>query len=278
MLRCECGHLYLSPRPHESELAAIYPPTYYSYVQRANRSAGGVVGKLRVSYHGRQLRRAFSAFLRPGEKLRVLDVGCGDGRFLDLIRQAFGDSVETHGIDFDPDAVATIEQADYADNSFDLIYISHVIEHLASPRQFLGISRRLLRDGGAIHVETPNAACAEARLFRRRYWGGYHFPRHWHLFTPETLSRLAADCGFGVEQLRYGASPVFLNWTFHHILWDRRWLRPLSGLFPVTGIYRNTLRAAALLGTFAVLERALRCFSWGRGSNLVCLLRKQPAR
>jgi SAM-dependent methyltransferase len=282
-----CGFLYLNPRPDASELRTIYPPAYYSYVQRQNRPGANLVSQLRARYYCARLRRAFQGFAQPGRRLRVLDVGCGDGRFLDLMRLTFGDAVETHGIDFDPEAVdiaarsghqtrtGTIEDADYPDGFFDLIYISHVIEHLASPRAFLGTAHRLLAPGGGLHVETPNADCAEARLFRRTYWGGYHFPRHWHLFTPETLRALGTQCGFDVRAVSYSPSPVFLNWTFHHVLWNHGWSRRFADVFSVTGIYRNTLHALALIIAFSLVERGLRLFSGGRGSGLVCLLIKR---
>ena len=287
-VRCRrCDHVYLNPRPDDAELPRIYPPTYYSYVQRENRGSGtGTVARLRLRYHSEQLRRAFGDVLAQRGRLRVLDVGCGDGRFLDVMRVAFGDTVETHGIDFDAKAVAfaagnghqtrvgTIDDADYPTASFDVVYISHVIEHLPSPREFLRSAHRVLAPGGVLHIETPNLDCAEARLFRRRYWGGYHFPRHWHLFTPESLSRLATESGFAVRDVRFTPSPVFLDWTFHHILWDRRPTRGFANLFPVTGIYRNTLHALALLAGFSLLERGLRLVSGGRGSGMVCRLER----
>jgi SAM-dependent methyltransferase len=290
-VRCRrCDYVYLNPRPDESELDTIYPPTYYSYVQLENRPGKGAISQLRARFHSARLRAAFGDLLRPGEPIRVLDVGCGDGRFLDLMKSAFGDDIETHGIDFEEDAVALaaanghetqlgrIEDAEYPAEHFHVIYISHVIEHLASPREFVGLANRLLTQGGLLHIETPNVDCAEARLARRSYWGGYHFPRHWHLFTPETLELLGKECGFETRSIEFATSPVFLNWTCHHILWDSGWTRSLSELFSVTSIYRNSLWALARIVGFAAIERVLRMFSKGRGSSLVAQLIKRSPR
>lgn len=219
----------------------------------------------------------------------MLDVGCGDGRFLDLMRVAFGNGVETHGIDFDRESVdiaggaghqtrvGAIEDADYDDDFFDVVYISHVIEHLASPRGFLRSAHRLLRDEGIVHAETPNIDCAEARLFCRTYWGGYHLPRHWHLFTPETIDLLGRECGYDVAPARFGTSPVFLNGTFHHGLWNHGATRRFAEVFSVTGIYKNNLHALSLLVGFSVFERVLRMFSGGRGSGMISRLQKRNA-
>ncbi|MEO2168570.1 MAG: class I SAM-dependent methyltransferase, partial [bacterium] len=280
----------LNPRPDESELDTIYPPTYYSYVQLENRPGKGAIGQARARFHSQRLRAAFGDLVRSDEPIRVLDVGCGDGRFLDLMKSAFGDEIETHGIDFEEDAIALaaanghttklgrIEDAEYPAEHFHVIYISHVIEHLASPRAFVSLSHRLLAPGGLLHVETPNVDCAEARLAGRTYWGGYHFPRHWHLFTPETLSRLGEECGFEVKSIEFATSPVFLNWTSHHILWNHGFSRGSSELFSVTSIYRNSLWALARILGFAVFERILRMFSRGRGSSLVAQLVKAGSR
>ena len=225
---CDCGHVYLNPRPADSELGSIYPSTYYSYVQRENeRGSDSAVGRLRTKYHCGNLRAAFGDLVGGTGPTRVLDVGCGDGRFLDLMRLTFGEAIETYGIDFDEQAVkdaeqkghqtqlGTFEEADYPSGFFHIIYISHVIEHLPSPRQFLERSNDLLAWDGAVHIETPNINCAEAGLFRQKYWGGYHFPRHWNLFTPETIARLSGECGFQLKAVRYGSSPVFLNRGMH---------------------------------------------------------------
>ena len=289
-VRClRCSYVYLNPRPDEAELGTIYPSNYYSYVQRENRPGDGAISQLRARYFSGRLREVFAHLLSPGQTIRVLDVGCGDGRFLDLMKMCFGDDVETHGIDFDEDAVRAaaanghrtrvgrIEDTDYPSGHFDIVYISHVIEHLASPREFVLAARELLREGGVLHIETPNIDCAERRLFGKTYWGGYHFPRHWHLFTPETLTKLGEETGFEVRSLAYATSPVFFNWSLHHVLWDNPATRSLSRMFGVTSIYRNNLWALARLLSFAVVERVLRLFSSGRGSNLVCQLVKPPA-
>lgn len=105
--------------------------------------------------------------VQPGKTIRVLDVGCSDGRFLDLMKTAFGENIETYGIDFEEKAISLaagnghkvqlgrIEDTDYPPEHFNVIYISHVIEHLSSPRKFAVQASRLLAAGACFMLRHP---------------------------------------------------------------------------------------------------------------------------
>jgi SAM-dependent methyltransferase len=93
-----------------------------------------------------------------------------------------------------------------------------VIEHVADPAEALRTLRRMLRKGGRLFVETPNHRSRDWALFRDRYWGGYHFPRHFTVFHPESLAQLCTAAGFEVEEIRYLPSPVFWSQSLHHRL------------------------------------------------------------
>ena len=75
-------------------------------------------------------------------------------------------------------------------DSYDLVIMNQLIEHVAiAARPALHGDVRDLRPGGHLFLETPNLDSLDARAFRRRYWGGYHLPRHFHLFDSRTLPR-----------------------------------------------------------------------------------------
>ena len=63
--------------------------------------------------------------------------------------------------------------------------------------------------------------CLDFALFRRRYWGGYHFPRHFNLFDPAGLSRLLGETGFEVQSIKPKLQPVHWAWSFHHAFQER---------------------------------------------------------
>ena len=81
--------------------------------------------------------------------------------------------------------------------------------------------------GGHAVFDTPNYDSMDRVLFRKKLWGGYHFPRHLTLFTPETFVRLAEELGFEVVGVVKMLSPVFWIMTLHNLCVSRglpRWL------------------------------------------------------
>lgn len=155
-VRCTaCGLVYLDPRPAESELATIYPADYYAYqlVERraAARSAStSILARYMRNRATARLRRYVDILRASGPPLyRILDIGCGDGATRDLWRDVFGEQAITHGIEMNARAASIaaerghivttsrIEEASFEPNSFDLVYASHVIEHVSDPSAFL---------------------------------------------------------------------------------------------------------------------------------------------
>ena len=86
------------------------------------------------------------------------------------------------------------------------------------------LSAQLQRDGYDVHtsedgeqalevlendIETPEIEGWDYHLFRKRYWGGYHIPRHFYLFNRATLTRLLREEGFEIVSVRSIPSPAF---------------------------------------------------------------------
>ena len=203
--RCRgCALVYVDPRPADAELRTIYPPHYYSFDERKRTNPA-------VAFFRRKLEaataRAFAKVAGPGAK-RVLDVGCGDGRFLGVLRDFGPQEWELEGLDIDAGAIerararglaatcARLEDFDPPDRRYDLIVLFQTLEHVSEPRAMCRKIHALLAPGGLFVIETPDVAGWDERLFRGSLWGGYHIPRHWNLFTPENLERMLATEGF----------------------------------------------------------------------------------
>ena len=221
-----CGHVWLDPRPSPEALGTIYPPTYYAYnyadIPAIARKGKDDLDSMKI---GKILKLAGKA---PD---RYLDVGCGDGRYLDALHRKGVPNEGLFGLELDEATVATlrerglqaycerVETTDkFADGSIDLITMFHVIEHVASPSEVVEKLASLLRPGGVLALETPNIDSLDARLFHDGHWGGYHIPRHWHLFKPDTLKRLLEQTGLRVEAVKYQTGHAFWMYSFHHAL------------------------------------------------------------
>ena len=140
---------------------------------------------------------------------RLLDVGCGNGRFLAKMRAA-GWQVE--GTDFDPAAVkhvreqlgvpahcGDLESAGFPAGSFDVVVLQHVIEHVETPVDLLRECLRILKPGGQLLLITPNVESWGHRRFGP-FWRGLEPPRHLCLYSKQTLAELARRAGFQVRR------------------------------------------------------------------------------
>jgi 2-polyprenyl-3-methyl-5-hydroxy-6-metoxy-1,4-benzoquinol methylase len=163
------------------------------------------------------LRRSFLLeHVATGE--RVIDVGCGDGRFagelLDAGAQVLGIDVAEEPLrraralhpQLDVRLVDGEGAWELADAGFDAVWAGEVIEHVADTTGWLSEIRRVLRSGGSLLVTTPAhgpLALARMALSRRAY--AEHFdPRGEHLryYSREALAALLADFGFEAISVR----------------------------------------------------------------------------
>lgn len=271
-VRCRtCGLVYLNPRPVMQELEQIYPATYHAFDFTPEQF--GFVYKVRERLEARRVLR-WCRGLRSDA--RILDIGCGDGFHLALLKRYGAPSWVVEGIDSDRRAVDAarrrgltvhhgfVEQLDKRDVTHDLILLIMTIEHVADPLNLVLTARRLLRPGGRLVIVTDNTASVDYQFAKQRYWGGYHFPRHWSLFSPATIRQLARAAQFDVESLTTMMSPV--NWVYS----IRNWLTDKRA--PSLVIERFSLKSPVSLAVFTVIDRLVTLA--GRGAILQVELRR----
>lgn len=276
-VQCEgCTHVWLTPRPAVSALSTIYPPHYYAYNFTTRVHPVAVAAKTWLD--DRKLRSIFrSSGARPAS---YLDVGCGSGRMLRSAKRYGIPSAGIHGLELDDAVVASlraegydvwserVEQCDkIPEASLDVCTMFHVIEHVDDPAAVLRKLASWVRPGGVLAVETPNIDSLDRRLFADGYWGGYHIPRHWNLYTAGTLERHLRETGFEPFATIYQTGHAFWMYSFHHWLlyegkpWPRlaRLFDPFQGL-PLLATFTlfDKVRAALGMKTSAVLVLARR--------------------
>ncbi|HEV3047293.1 MAG TPA: class I SAM-dependent methyltransferase [Solirubrobacteraceae bacterium] len=158
--------------------------------------------------------RFLMAHLHPGA--RVLDLGCGDGRFTIELANA---GMRAVGVDVAEEALRRarsrqprldLRLIDAAgpwpleDTSFDAVWAGEVIEHVADTAAWMSELRRVLRSGGSVLVSTPaHGRLALARLALSRRAFAEHFDPlgdHLRYYSADTLTALLE--GFGFEHVR----------------------------------------------------------------------------
>jgi 2-polyprenyl-3-methyl-5-hydroxy-6-metoxy-1,4-benzoquinol methylase len=164
--------------------------------------------------HGPMYEAFFRRFI-SGYRGRLLDVGCGLGYFVKAMAE-FG-SWEAHGIEISQAAVryateglglqnvrsGLVQEAGYPDDHFDVVTLWDVIEHLREPDPLLAECRRVLRPEGLLFMHTPNVGVqlpkARLKALLKGMRAGVHYLEardHLHLYSPDTLTRLATRNGF----------------------------------------------------------------------------------
>jgi 2-polyprenyl-3-methyl-5-hydroxy-6-metoxy-1,4-benzoquinol methylase len=288
-VRCrQCGLVRLNPRPDVSELHRIYPSNYYAYNLLAHESSGklGFTDRMKKRMYQQRVETVAGRLGKAG-RIRLLDVGCADGRLLDWYGESsVGADLETHGIEINESAAETARRRGHRvvtgrfeidheleAGTFDLILAAHVIEHVDDPKRFAVRAAELLAPGGLFVVATPNWNSADARRLKE-HWGGNHFPRHWTLYDENTLGWLADTVGLTVERIEYQPNPIFWIWSCHSWLRDRfpkrRWP---DRAFPPVDIFLPSTQAFLLQSTFTLLDVALRALT-GRTASMAAELRK----
>jgi len=149
----------------------------------------------------------------------VLDLGCGRGEFVELLRD---EGVAVRGVDLNEDSVAyarerglPVERGDAfevlgaaADDSLGGVVAFHVIEHLEPPRllELLSLAYRKLKPGGFLLLETPNPQCL--LVFAESFYLDFTHVRPVH---PLTLEHLLEELGFARVELVYSSPATELR-------------------------------------------------------------------
>jgi O-antigen chain-terminating methyltransferase len=183
--------------------AAAALPDYFAFESRMRGSVESI----------RERQRRYLDDFRGAAP--VLDVGCGRGELLSLLRDA---GIEARGIDADADMVAyargdglDVEQADLVDylerlddGSLGGVFMGQVVEHLppATLARALTLTARKLRGGGILVAETINPL---SPLALRHYFADL---THAQPLVPETLELLARQAGFAETEVRFLNEPA----------------------------------------------------------------------
>ena len=219
LVRCPgCGLVFQDPQPSERVLAESYyhDPEFTQALIGPLRDVTITRAREKLSL----LKRA--GLLRPG--MRVLDVGCSSGAWLEVAASAgmAGAGVEIgertalearrRGLDVH---VGTLEHClpQLGEQRFDLITFWDVLEHLRDPRRELLMARCLLNPGGVVAATFPNVEGlyprASYRLLAGRtgIWEYPELPLHLYDFAPETARLLFERVGYTVVSLSTAPIP-----------------------------------------------------------------------
>ncbi len=219
LLRCpNCGAVFLSPAPRPEVLSQLYRSGYPSYIP--SLPSEGTLFRAAKSLCLLPYRLRFGCeegTFPPFGQGRLLDVGCGVGDYLFMMRRlgwrCFGCDVSSQAVEQArrriPDAALTCgstEELSFAPASFEAVTLWHTLEHLPDPLGSLQRIRKWLTPQGRLIVAVPNVASLEAKTLGKR-WLEIDIPGHLFFFSTRTLRALLEKAGFRCLRIRPQVHP-----------------------------------------------------------------------
>lgn len=196
VVECDsCGFVFTNPRPFEKELGNYYKSD--TYISHSDTSKG-LVNKLYKAIRLitlKQKHSLVSPFIQSGS---LLDIGCGTGAFLNYCKRQ---GVSVNGIEPDSDArkfglnnygidvYPEDKLQQFPNNSFSVITMWHVLEHVSNLNERVSEINRLLTDKGRVFIAVPNHLSDDAQYYKEN-WAAYDVPRHLNHFDHKSIKSL----------------------------------------------------------------------------------------
>jgi len=228
VVRCRsCSLVYVNPRPSSEALIEMYntyhsrdskAPESWSYLMKKNfMHASEILQKaFPLPPHpplGKSIRLATEGGREGGER-RLLDIGCGYGYFLEIMRE---NGWDVSGVDPSANTLkiagkkglnvmqGTIERINYPENSFDAVTMFYVLEHLPDPYDALKKILMMLKPRGMLILRIPHTTPIVKFLSLLGIKNNlYDAPFHLYDFSPETMTSLLKKAGFSSIKIMPG--------------------------------------------------------------------------
>ncbi|AXT18606.1 methyltransferase domain-containing protein [Flavobacteriaceae bacterium AU392] len=192
----ELDLLETSPQPSLDKLSDYYESEdYISHTDTKRNLFEKIYHLVRTISLKKKLKLINSQSL---ETKTLLDVGCGTGDFLELAKQ---NNWNVFGIE--PNLKArtiankktnnsvykTEHLLELKSNSFDVITLWHVLEHLPNLNEHISVFKKLLKPNGTLIIAVPNYKSYDANYYKN-FWAAFDVPRHFWHFSQTSISKL----------------------------------------------------------------------------------------
>jgi SAM-dependent methyltransferase len=229
---CRCGDcelLFTNPRPTEEEIGPYYDfKEYYSHEDQVRSFTQWLYQKIRKSSIQRKVG-LIESLVKNGS---LLDYGCGTGEFL---QEAKKQNWSVQGIEpsekartqalgkLPTEVLATLDELP-EDDTYDVITLFHVLEHIHSLRKTIKKLVIHLKSNSYVVIAVPNPESADAKHYGSD-WAGYDVPRHLYHFSQKSMTTFQDQ--FGLELVRI--EPLVYD-SYYVSLLSEGYKNPNSGI------------------------------------------------
>lgn len=204
---CEClncGLLYTMPRPTKEKIGKYYKSQEY-YSHQENNT--GFIPRVYEAVKKVNLRHKYTLATKGLTVGKLLDIGCGVGDFLHTAEEKGWECI---GVEPSEEAKAiarkrikanVVDSADLeqmADQSFDVITMWHVLEHVDNLKWQVEQLQRLIKPGGRIVIAVPNYKSYDGQYYKE-HWAAYDVPRHLNHFNKSVINKIFKSKGLQLQ-------------------------------------------------------------------------------
>ncbi len=237
-----CNAVFQHPMPTDDQINSFYPENYSvfdekSRLRKISSLKKAILWKKNAYSHlqPKLIFKCLASIVSPFYSLdkpdfiengTLLDVGCGNGRYLSTM-QSLGWTVQgvelsENGLKVCQAAGLNVHHGDLASakfnaESFDIITVRHVIEHIRDVHSFMAELFHILKPNGKLIIETPNSE-ALGRNYLGANWFANEVPRHLVLFSIGNLTTLASTHGLNRNSFWLHTSPKILLNSIDYII------------------------------------------------------------
>ena len=190
-----CGFVFTNPIPSQSELPKYYDsPDYLSHT--ANDSS--FTAQIYKLFRNANIKNKYKLVNRLAKGKSILDIGCGTGELLNYFQEK---GWKTRGVEpnqlarafatknYELEVFDENELNSFEKNSFDVISMWHVLEHVPDLNGRMNQLKRLVKEDGLLVIALPNLDSPDAVKYGPK-WAGLDVPRHLFHFTKGTFELL----------------------------------------------------------------------------------------
>ena len=217
----DCDVIFIHPQPEPEEIPQMYSKRYFEGDFRCGHAGSYFDAHSLDRLVDRSLLQRIKMVVPKG---RFLEIGCAGGAFLDAARRI---GYEVRGVEFSEDAAAFARQhfrldvitgdvldASLQDETFDVIFMGDVLEHLPDPVTTLQEINRIVVRGGLIVLALPSQTNTLFSRFGFFLYGALGKkvavnlpPYHLFEYRPKSISNLLRRCGFEITGVTQGSIP-----------------------------------------------------------------------